>query len=74
MSWGDQILDELGLVDIENRSSRSKLDPKLLQLYVFALWLVKRHKLNLSDDQIEKEIELFLKENEIPKEEPEEKN
>jgi hypothetical protein len=57
-------LDELGLVDIKNRSSRSKLDPKMLQFYVFALWLAKKHKLNLSEEELEKEIELFLKENE----------
>ena len=64
MSWGDQMLDEFGMVDIENRSSRSKLDPKMLQLYVFAMWLAKRHKLKLSDEELEKEIEQFLNESE----------
>ena len=64
MSWGDQILDEFGLVDIENRKSISKLDPSVLQLYVFAMWLAKRRKLKLSDAELEKEIEQFLKQSE----------
>ncbi|MBI2583807.1 MAG: hypothetical protein HYW25_04020 [Candidatus Aenigmarchaeota archaeon] len=64
MSWGDQILDELGLVDLKNRKSVSKLDKDKLNLYVFALWLAKKHKLKISDEELEKEIEEFLKEQE----------
>ena len=62
MSWGDQILDELGLVDLKNRKSISKLDKEKLNLYMFALWLAKRHKLQLTEEQLEREIEEFLKE------------
>ena len=67
MSWGDQVLDELGLVDIDNRKSISKMDPKVLELYLFALWLAKRRKLQLSEDEIEKEIELFIRESGMEK-------
>jgi len=61
MSWGDQILDELGLVDLENRKSISKMDKEKLILYSFILQFAKKHGIKLSDEELEKEIEEFLK-------------
>lgn len=59
MSWGDQIMDELGFWDRERNPTMSK---ELMMLYGFSFWLLKKGKINLTEKEMELLVEEFLRE------------
>jgi len=62
MSWGDQILLELGVSEPEERERIGKaLDDNKLLLFMFMEFLRNRGLSNASDKDIESAVEEFLK-------------
>lgn len=59
MSWGDQILDEFGFWDRERNPTMEK---ELMMLYAFSYWLIKNNKTGVTEKEMDKLIEDFLKE------------
>lgn len=61
MSWGDQILDELGIGKDENWRQRFDINDTKMLLFLFALWLAKKRGEEAGAEGVEAEVNEFLK-------------